>query len=57
MKTWWASMLESIEADKELEMRENCSEKAAWDPLIGWGRRKESGGRRKESVGRSKGNP
>lgn len=33
MKTWWASMLESIEAAKELEVRENRNEKAAWDPL------------------------
>lgn len=33
MKTWWASVLESVEAAKELEVRENSSEKAAWDPL------------------------
>lgn len=33
MKTRWASLLESIEAAKELEVRENHNEKAAWNPL------------------------
>lgn len=33
MKTWWASMVESLEAAKELEVRENHNGKAAWDSL------------------------